>query len=355
MTILVFPSSLEASVRYADEAHRWGQCVVGASSVDVDAYAARYDIWEKLPFIGEKNFFSALSALAERQKIDRIFTPHPVTFNFLAAELPSRLPRLTIIGDGPYKTEVRQIEEALERANVCLPTIGEFAIAATSLPLQFVAGLLLQMERLYGQCSREKALATCAIMASAVKGDVVEIGSLFGKSTYVLNRLASYYRIGATLAIDPWDLEISVQHDASADIQRAPRNWNWEAVHQGFLVNMLSCACPPCNYMRTTSARAFARYCATPEVTSPEFGTTSYSGSIAALHIDGNHDEAAVAEDFDLWSRRLAPGAWIIFDDYNWPHGDGPRKIADRAIVQYGARVQRQFLAGGALFIKLNT
>lgn len=353
MTILVFPSSLEASARFAEEAHRWGQRVIGASSLDVDPYAAHFDSWERLPFIGDMGFFDSLGALIDRQKINSLFTPHPATFNFLAAELPSRLPRLSLVGEGPYKSEMRRIEDALERARLALPAIGAFGVAARPLPVQFVAGLLLQMERLYGQCSLEKALAACAIAPSAVKGDVVEIGSLFGKSTYVLNRLASYCGIGATLAVDPWSLEIAVQHDAPPDIQRAPSNWNWETVHQGFLVNMLGCASPPLNYTRMASAEAYACYCAKPEVTSPEFGTTSFSGSIAILHIDGNHDEAAVAEDFDLWGRRLVPGAWIIFDDYNWPHGDGPRKVADRAISHYGARIRRHFVAGGALFLNI--
>jgi hypothetical protein len=191
-------------------------------------------------------------------------------------------------------------------------------------------------------------------MPSAVEGDVVEIGCMFGKSTYLFNRLASYCRVGGTLAIDPWNLEMSIQHDASANIQDAPRKWNWDVVHQGFLVNMLGCANPPFNYMRATSADAYVRYCAKPEVVTAEFGATVYSGSIALLHIDGNHDEAAVAQDFESWSSRLAPGAWIVFDDYQWLHGDGPRKVADRAVREYGARVRRRFVAGGALFMQVD-
>ena len=341
-------------MRFANEAHRWRQRVVGASSLDVDPYASHYDAWEKLPFIGEQKFFEVLGALVERQKIDAIFTPHAPSFNFLEAELPSRLPHISIIGDGPYKTHVGQIEEALAQAKHDVAAIAEFGVAAPPLPVEFVAGLLLQLDRFYGQSSREKALGACAIMPSAIKGDVIEIGSLFGKSTYLFNRLATYCQIGATLAIDPWTLEESIQRDSSANIQDAPRKWNWEIVHEGFLVNMLGCACPPFNYMKTTSVRAFSHYSSTAEVTSPEFGMTKYAGSIAVLHIDGNHDEAAVMEDFDMWRRRLAPGAWIVFDDYNWPHGDGPRKVADRAAREYGARVRHRFLAGGALFLNVD-
>jgi hypothetical protein len=43
-----------------------------------------------------------------------------------------------------------------------------------------------------------------------------------------------------------------------------------------------------------------------------------------------------------------------VFDDYNWLHGDGPRKVADRAVREYGARVRRHFLAGGALFVQID-
>jgi hypothetical protein len=354
MTILVFPSCLEAAVRFANEARRWRRRVVGASSLDVDPYASHYDAWEKLPFIGERSFFEVLGALVERQKIAAIFTPHAPSFNFLEAELPSRLPHISIIGDGPYKTHVRQIEEAIAQAKHDVAAISEFGVAAPPLPVEFVAGLLLQLDRFYGQSSREKALGACAIMPSAVKGDVIEIGSLFGKSTYLFNRLATYCRIGATLAIDPWNLEESIQRESSANIQDASRKWDWEIVHEGFLINMLGCACPPFNYMKTTSVRAFSHYSSTTEVTSPEFGITKYAGSIAVLHIDGNHDKAAVMEDFDMWRRRLAPGAWIVFDDYNWPHGDGPRKVADRAAREYGARVRHRFLAGGALFLNVD-
>jgi hypothetical protein len=144
-----------------------------------------------------------------------------------------------------------------------------------------------------------------------------------------------------------------VQTDAPTHIQEASGGWDWDVVYQGFLVAMLSCASAPFNYLRMTSADAHAHYAKTRRVTSPEFGDTTMAGSIAVLHLDGNHDESAVAEDFALWSPHVVPGGWIIFDDYNWPHGDGPRKVADRAIAAYGPRVRRHFIGGGAMFVQL--
>jgi Methyltransferase domain len=138
------------------------------------------------------------------------------------------------------------------------------------------------------------------------------------------------------------------------NIQQASGGWDWETVYQGFLVNMLGCAAPPFNYLRQTSAAAHALYQDSRTVTSPEFGRTPFAGSIAILHIDGNHDEAAVEQDFQLWSSHLAGGGWIVFDDYHWPHGDGPRLVADRALQHYGGRVTRHFTGGGALFMKIS-
>lgn len=353
MTILVFPSALGAAARFADEARRWGRRTVGASSLETDPNAGRFDAWERLPFIGDPDFFDALQGLSERRQIRSIFTPHAPTFHLLQQQLPLRLPQLALIGEGPFEQQMTKVRTGLAAAEAGLATAASYGGAPSPLPVEFLAGLLAQVDRLHGECSGEKILALCGIVPFAPPGDVVEIGSLYGKSSYVLNRLAAYCRIGATLAVDPWELELSIQQDAPANIQDASRGWDWSTVYRGFLLNMLGCSVPPFNYLRTTSARAAADYGRNRAVTSREFGTTALAGHIAVLHLDGNHDEAAVAEDFALWSRYLAPGGWLVFDDYNWPHGDGPRKVADRALQQYGDRVRRHFVAGGALFINV--
>ena len=30
----------------------------------------------------------------------------------------------------------------------------------------------------------------------------------------------------------------------------------------------------------------------------------------------------------------------VVYDGYNWLHGDGPRRVADRAVCEYGKRVR---------------
>lgn len=353
MTILVFPSAIDAAVKFAEEARHWGRRVVGASSLENDPNAARFDEWERLPFIGDPGFFPALEEVVARQQIKALYTPHPATFHLLERELPRLLPGVRLMGAGPFKRQMDRVRTALTEAEAGLAVAAVFGEGPSPLPREFMAGLLVQVETIHGECAREKILAMCGVLPFSPKGDVVEIGSLYGKSGYVLNRLTSYCGVGATLCVDPWDLAQSVQNDAPVNIQQTSHEWDWEIVYRGFLLAMLSCATPPLNYLRMTSAQAARRYGESDNITSREFGTTPLAGRISVLHLDGNHDEAAVAEDFSLWSPHVLPGGWIIFDDYNWPHGDGPRNVADRALSQFGSRVRRHFVAGGAMFMNL--
>jgi hypothetical protein len=354
MTILVFPSVLEASASFADEARRWGRRTLGASSVATDPYQSRFDVWANLPFTGDARFFDALASLVVRERVTTIYTPHAPTYHMLERQLPDRLPQVTLMGQGPFRTIMSHVTDVMAQGQQAMEAVRALALAEPPFPVSFLAGLMAQANVIHGECSLEKIVALCGVVPFAPKGDIIEIGALFGKSSYVLNRLASHAGVGATLCVDPWDLGLSVQFDAPSNIQTASAGWDWNIVHKGFLVNMAGCGVPPLNYMRTTSAAAFEHYQSSPTVESQEFGTTELAGSIAVLHLDGNHDEACVAEDFTLWSQKLVPGGWIIFDDYHWPHGDGPRRVADRALVSYGNRVEREFVAGGAMFMKIS-
>jgi len=353
MTILVFPSALDAAGRFAAEARQWGRRVVGASSLEADPNAPLFDAWARLPFIGDPDFFECLKALVAREQITQLFTPHAPTFHLLEQDLPRHLPGLELMGPGPFRRQMDRVTGAIAMAEAALPAVADFGQRPSPLPVELLAGLLTQVETIHGECSREKILAICGVLPFAPKGDIVEIGALYGKSSYVLNRVAAYCGIGATLCVDPWDLGLSVQMDAPEHIQEASSGWNWDVVYQGFLTAMLACASPPFNYLRMTSVDARRAYGQGSSITSREFGMTPMAGAISVLHLDGNHDEAAVAEDFAQWGPLVVPGGWVIFDDYNWPHGDGPRKVADRAIAEYGVRVRRSFVAGGAMFVNL--
>ena len=71
------------------------------------------------------------------------------------------------------------------------------------------------------------------------------------------------------------------------------------------------------------------------------------------LHIDGNHAEPFVAADADIWTPLVAPGGWIIFEDYEWAFGDGVKHVADAFVEAHDASIACHFKAGAALFVQL--
>ena len=358
MSILIFPSSLCASVKFALEARRWGKRTIGASSVPNDASTADYyDILEKLPFIGDSDFFDELKKIIAIHGIESLFTPHAATFHLLEKKLPLLVPGLRLIGDGPFQNQINKIKDSIDagiKSREIATKYRRFE-SKQEIPLsaEFIGGLLTHVETIHGECSREKMHALFATIPFAPKGDIVEIGALFGKSSYLFNRIGAKCGIGATLVVDPWDLGHSIQHDAPTNIQDASSGWDWSLVATGFRMNLVSSCAPPFNYLRMTSEEAHERYVSREPIISEEFGATIYKGRIAVLHLDGNHDEIAVLQDFNLWSQHLLPNAWIIFDDYEWPHGDGPRKVADLATKKYFGRINDKFVAGGAMFMNI--
>jgi hypothetical protein len=207
---------------------------------------------------------------------------------------------------------------------------------------------------IYGESNEEKLAAMMGIFASAPAGDVVEIGSLMGRTAFVLLYLARRHRIGPLLTVDPWRSVNAVQRDSPGSIQALVEEWDFEALRAGFFVNMAPFMAADHAHLRMPSEQAFPVYAEGEPLQAPNSVRVSYSGRIAVLHIDGNHDYEAVRKDCDLWLDRLAPGAWLILDDYVWAHGDGPRRVGDQVLDRYRLQIERAFVCGKALFVKLN-
>ena len=204
------------------------------------------------------------------------------------------------------------------------------------------AGLIRLVDAIPGGCGEATMIAVMEAMRHAPKGDVVEIGAGWGRSAALLVWLARRYQVGPVLCIDPWLNDTLVKGAPRADEALAIFEINLSPIADGRL-----------NYLRARSADAARAYGEALTVTTDAFGTTVYQGEIAFLHIDGAHAEAEVARDCELWSPRVAPGGWIHFDDYDWAHGDGPRRVADAFLARESGRIAAQFQAGPGLFVQL--
>ena len=350
-TILVFPAGLPDAQRFRAEAQARGAHVIGASSLGFDAAAADYEAWETLPYVHEDGFAQALGEAVRRRGVQAVFSPHEVVSGVLTDVLETVAPGVRLIAPNPALATERAYAALAGRAENC--ESRWFALSDGHPPLTRIerAGLLRLLDTIPGMSDLDKAAALIGAMRHAPEGDVVEIGSWWGRSAALLVMLARRWDIGPVLCVDPWanshlDQGVAVLDQASARIDA-------EAAFRIFQINLAPLAGGRLNYLRAPSTEAARAYRSGLTVRTETFGTTTYEGRISLLHIDGNHAYESVAADAEAWVPKVKPGGWIVFDDYVWAFGDGPRLVGDDWLQRLGDKVALSFVIGTALFVKL--
>ncbi|WP_147106636.1 class I SAM-dependent methyltransferase [Tateyamaria sp. syn59] len=350
---LVFPAGMPQSLAYAKQAERDGRAVVGASSLHHDPAKPHYDAWAFLPYVTDPDFVTSLQGVVQAHSVTSIYTPNAVVWEMLDAALPNALPNVSLVNSHP----MRELEDTYKASNDFARSLSEaevplFVPTGRSLPpLAKLASIYHHLEAIPGMCDHDKTRALFAIFQSAPAGDVVEIGSWWGKSAFLLAQLAQMNGTGPVLCVDPWDMKNIVQNDAGGLVDAV--DVDPAGAFQIFLVNLLPYAQGRLNYLRKASVDAAPVYAASRQIESPEFDAVTYSGEISVLHIDGNHSEAAVRADVEAWCSMVKPGGWIILDDYVWPYGDGPKVVGDAYLEKRQDEIATSFVMGSALFIKL--
>ncbi len=347
---LVFPSSMPASIQYSLKARGQGDKILGSSSSNIDDTTEYYDKWIYLPSIYDKEFKDHFLAIVRSHNITSFFTAHPLVYDSVKKIVDKLCPNVKITRQSPIETLNNQYKSVLKRADSSLKFIHNIDSRCNVSEI-FIASILHHAGQIYGQTSEVKISAIIAILNSAVKGDVIEIGSAWGRSAFVLANLARYYDIGNVLFIDPWDEEIALQNESSKQLNELNPALNWELMYQIFKINMVSYNYGNFNYIRKTSEDALKLYSSSSLVKSEEFGNTSFSKTISLLHIDGNHDYKNVLKDYLLWRPYLAPGGWLILDDYVLEYGGGPKRVGDLILEKESNSIDKCFTAGNALFI----
>jgi hypothetical protein len=107
--------------------------------------------------------------------------------------------------------------------------------------------------------------------------------------------------------IDPYTVADALQddtHHVGVAVNEWARAFDWEGLHSEVseTIDALGLG-GRCELWRTTSQQAASRF--------PD-------SSIDMVHIDGNHDRAAVEDDIDLYLPKLRPGGFVILDDVTW-------------------------------------
>lgn len=352
--LLIFPGGMQQSLDYAARAHPEYDKVIGASSVPNDPSRSSYPHWDSLPFVNDPDFVPRLSQFLIRHKVTHIFSPHPVIWGRLRELVELQELEVTLVNSAPSDVELHSYRRAVTQAREALESSLEVPGARRSEPaLLQLASVYHQVAVIPGMCDYEKLLGLYSIFLRSPEGDVVEIGSWWGKSAYFLGRLAEAFGVGKLLCIDPWTDAGIITADADKSVAAAYMQFSAEEAFRVFLMNMLTCSRGRLNYLRQPAELALQTYRSAHAVTSDEFGSTQYQGEIAVLHIDGNHALDAVRRDIRDWVPLLVDGGWVVLDDYQWAFGAGPRVASDELLHNLGSRAECAFALGGALFIKV--
>lgn len=351
-TTLLFPAVTQSAIDYLWAARQRGEHVVCAASVANNDIAGEWGELHRLPSIYDADFVNQFSQLVERHSVGRIFCPVSSVFDFMRRFIAERNLQIHLIGDSPIRQQVNQHRQLVARATRLQRLVQQLSAGTSPLSTLEIAGILKQAASIYGESNDDKLGALMAVFCTAPRGDVIEIGSLMGRSAFVLLYLAWRFRVGPVLSVDPWRASEAIQHKSPKEFQALVDEWDFEVLCEGFEINMVPMRRDDHAHLRMTSEQGYRRYTQDNPILSQLGEPIAYSQKIAAIHIDGNHDYDAVRQDCELWLPMLTPGAWLILDDYVWAHGDGPYRVGNELLAQRADDVICAFVCGKALFIK---
>jgi hypothetical protein len=353
-TILVFPATGEEAITLVQAARARGEKVVCASSVVDSTAEANFGPILKLPSIHEAAFEAAFINLAGHESVGVLFAPVSSVYAFMRKFLPLNYPRIQLLGKSPVQLQMDKHRTLMDRAAAYMPWVALCSNGNSSLSQVDIAAVLRQASSIYGESNDDKLAGMMGVFARAPRGDVIEIGSLMGRSAFVMLFLARHYDIGHLLTVDPWSAAECSQDDSPEALQWVTDEWDYEVIREGFAVNLAAFGSKDNAHIRLPSSQTFAKYSTAPLATSFGGHEVAYVGKVAVIHIDGNHDYDTVSEDCDLWLTLLAPGAWLILDDYLWAHGDGPYRKGNELLSKQADRIESTFVCGKALFVKFH-
>jgi hypothetical protein len=351
---LIFPCCVPEGVAYAAAARRRREPVVAASSLAYDVTAGKFETWFWLPTIYDSDFVPRLQDAVARHNIAKLYCPVAAAHVALTRLFREGKLSIPIIGEMPAERSSGEHLGLKEAAVAAHGSIQAIAGGRSPLSALEVAAVLRQALAIFGESDEAKIAAMMAIFADAPSGDCIEIGVLAGRTASVLALMAQRHGTGAVLVVDSWSRNEAAQRESSGEVQAAVDGWETAALFESFVVALLPIAARGrFNYLAVPSRQAFGEWSEKKATETPFFGAVDYSGTISVLHVDGNHDFARVSEDCALWLPHLASGGWLVLDDYFSLHCDGPRRVGDALLEQHVGRVERAFVCGKALFVKL--
>jgi hypothetical protein len=177
-------------------------------------------------------------------------------------------------------------------------------------------GLLVRIKQLLdtipvddgGGASLLKILVLADLIMARPVIRMVEIGVYRGRLLLPLAMLMQWREGGEVFGIDPYEASAAEQHDAhhrQIDLERWADVVDWDGLYEGVL--------------RTAERLGVQTRCNLVRARSEDVADQFAPGTIDLLHIDGNHDQDAVARDAELYVPRVSVGGYVVLDDASWP------------------------------------
>lgn len=352
--VLVFPAGMPKALEYIKLVPEDVE-IFGASSVRSEPARANYQVLDYLPYVNDSAFENALIALIQKHGITHIYAPHQVVWHFLRMNLQRMAPQVQLENIAPVRERLVGAFAAMEfaRNEFCLPHLQAVGTQRTPLKELERAALFNYFRLTPGESDYQKLVGFYEAMRYCPPGDVVEIGSLWGRTALALTWLAKRFEIGKVLCIDPWVTDEAAEVEASSLVLESYVDYH--DIRDAYSVFRMNLAVfqGSVNCIRDFSYNAVNRYGPDLTVEDDVLGEIAYQGRIAFLHVDGNHSYEYTLQDIQQWFDKVAPGGWIVVDDYVWAFNDGPRRAADEVLMAEARRIESAFVTGGALFMQV--
>ena len=159
-----------------------------------------------------------------------------------------------------------------------------------------------------GGCPVVKGLLLASLIVDRKMTLAVEIGVYRGRSLVPQALAFQAQGSGRVVGIDPYSAPEARQtddHEASHELLESfVLDTDWDGLYRETVDRLARLGVgEACELRRTTSREAAASF---------------DDASVDMVHVDGNHDLAAVAEDLRCYLPKLKRGALLVMDDASW-------------------------------------
>jgi hypothetical protein len=158
-----------------------------------------------------------------------------------------------------------------------------------------------------GGATLTKVLVLADLIVAHDLRTIVELGVYRGRLLLPLGRLLADLGRGEAIGIDPYSAQAAIQTDAHAvgfDLPAWALEQDWEGLQAEVAAAIDRWQLG--GHMRLVRERSL------------DAASHFARESIDLLHVDGNHDAAAVAADLEAYLPAMRQGGFVVLDDASW-------------------------------------